>query len=202
MSARTEPGPTVLGVFRDLRRFWRVSSKSPRALPSGAPAGDNEVHPAALTRALTRAVSDSPDETPLILSFEAFRSHDTGWFQLTSLDLYDQLLLCFGVVTINPCFVTCYCVPHKISGTFLESERCWTEGELEEGHKQTGVSRSDSTSSSGREEKESEFRARASTDSRLPPRPARSRHPPQRLAHPPQTRRMSVAMRGNNASTY
>lgn len=70
-----------------------------------------------------------------------------------------------------------------------------------------GVWRSDSTSSSGREGDESlegsEFRARASTDSRLPPRPARARHPPDVAKAPPTvTRRMSVAMRGNNASTY
>ncbi|XP_063375264.1 ras-related and estrogen-regulated growth inhibitor [Cydia amplana] len=75
----------------------------------------------------------------------------------------------------------------------------WAEVESDE----PGFGRSDSTSSSGHSESTEEFRARASTESRLPPRPARLRHPP--LAGnppPPPVRRMSVAMRGNNSSTY
>ncbi|KAI8440256.1 hypothetical protein MSG28_001627 [Choristoneura fumiferana] len=78
--------------------------------------------------------------------------------------------------------------------------RRWTEVELDE-DEEAGVSRSDSTSSSGQSECAEEFRARASTDSRLPPRPARLRHPPSVRTIPPPVRRMSVAMRGNNART-
>lgn len=80
--------------------------------------------------------------------------------------------------------------------------RRWTE--VDEESECSGVVRSDSTSSSTTSEQSEcpeEFRARASTDSRLPPRPARPRHPPP-ARHPPPGRRMSVAMRGNNASTY
>lgn len=79
--------------------------------------------------------------------------------------------------------------------------RRWNELDLDE-EEEGGVSRSDSTSSSGREEGEV-FRARASTDSRLPPRHTRARHPaPPRLTPAAPVRRMSVSMRGNNASTY
>ncbi|XP_063530840.1 ras-related and estrogen-regulated growth inhibitor [Cydia strobilella] len=73
----------------------------------------------------------------------------------------------------------------------------WAEVEPDE----PGFSRSDSTSSSGQSECTEEFRARANTDSRLPPRPARLRHPPV-VGNPPPVRRMSVAMRGNNSNTY
>ncbi|CAB3228344.1 unnamed protein product [Arctia plantaginis] len=76
-----------------------------------------------------------------------------------------------------------------------------TEMELDE-EDEACVGRSDSTSSSGRSECGDEFRARASTDSRLPPRPARPRHPLTTRPFPLPVRRMSVAMRGNNASTY
>ncbi|XP_013175071.1 PREDICTED: ras-related and estrogen-regulated growth inhibitor [Papilio xuthus] len=79
--------------------------------------------------------------------------------------------------------------------------RRWTEVELEE-EDEMGVVRSDSTSSSGLSECAEEFRARASTDSRLPPRPARPRHPVPTRPMPPSVRRMSVSMKGNNASTY
>ncbi|XP_063823389.1 ras-related and estrogen-regulated growth inhibitor [Ostrinia nubilalis] len=79
--------------------------------------------------------------------------------------------------------------------------RRWTEVDLEE-EDEVSVARSDSTSSSGKSEGAEEFRARASTDSRLPPRPSRPRHPPPGRSHAPPVRRMSVAMRGNNASTY
>ncbi|XP_049865439.1 ras-related and estrogen-regulated growth inhibitor [Pectinophora gossypiella] len=136
----------VWGVFRDARRFWRVSSKWARGRR------DPDVHPAALGRPLARAASDSssePDPTPT-----------------------------------SP-----YC-------------RRWTEVELEEESETSGVVRSDSTSSSGKSECPEEFRARASTDSRLPPRPARARHPLPARPAPLPVRRMSVAMRGNNASTY
>lgn len=64
------------------------------------------------------------------------------------------------------------------------------------------IGRSDSTSSSGQSECSEEFRARASTDSRLPPHPTRHRHPRPTRTFPAPVRRMSVAMRGNNASTY
>ncbi|KAI8440258.1 hypothetical protein MSG28_001627, partial [Choristoneura fumiferana] len=84
--------------------------------------------------------------------------------------------------------------------TVLLRGRRWTEVELDE-DEEAGVSRSDSTSSSGQSECAEEFRARASTDSRLPPRPARLRHPPSVRTIPPPVRRMSVAMRGNNART-
>ncbi|XP_026326533.1 ras-related and estrogen-regulated growth inhibitor [Hyposmocoma kahamanoa] len=80
--------------------------------------------------------------------------------------------------------------------------RRWTEVELDEEGEVLGVVRSDSTSSSGKSECAEEFRARASTDSRLPPRPARPRHPLPTRPLPPPVRRMSVAMKGNNASTY
>ncbi|KPJ16946.1 Ras-related and estrogen-regulated growth inhibitor [Papilio machaon] len=79
--------------------------------------------------------------------------------------------------------------------------RRWTEVDLEEEH-EMGVVRSDSTSSSGLSEGVEEFRARASTDSRLPPRPARPRHPVPTRPMAPPVRRMSVSMKGNNASTY
>lgn len=46
-------------MFRDVRRFWRVSSKSPRIRSSD---GAGDVHPVALARALSRASSDSADE--------------------------------------------------------------------------------------------------------------------------------------------
>ncbi|XP_059060025.1 ras-like protein 2 [Achroia grisella] len=77
----------------------------------------------------------------------------------------------------------------------------WTEVDLEE-EEEIGVTRSDSTSSSGKSEDTEEFRARASTDSRLPPRPTRTRHPHVSRPLPPPARRMSMAMRGNNGSTY
>lgn len=73
--------------------------------------------------------------------------------------------------------------------------------ERDEGDK-IGIVRSDSTSSSGQSECMDEFRARASTDSRLPPRPERPRYPPSTCPIPNALRRMSVSMRGNNASTY
>lgn len=44
-------------MFRDARRFWRVSSKSPKIKGT-----DADVHPAALARALARAASDSAGE--------------------------------------------------------------------------------------------------------------------------------------------
>ncbi|XP_047989277.1 uncharacterized protein LOC125228666 [Leguminivora glycinivorella] len=129
----------VWGVFRDARRFWRVSSKWTRGRGASL---ETDVHPTALERPLARAGSDStPEPGPIC---------------------------------------------HR-----------WAEVEAEE----AGVHRSDSTSSSGQSEATEEFRARASTDSRLPPRPARLRHPPV-ARNPPPVRRMSVAMRGNNASTY
>ncbi|CAK1578396.1 unnamed protein product [Parnassius mnemosyne] len=79
--------------------------------------------------------------------------------------------------------------------------RRWTEVELDE-EEEVGVVRSDSNSSSGLSECADEFRARASTDSRLPPRPSRPRHPvPARTTLPP-VRRMSVSMKGNNTVTY
>ncbi|XP_063636089.1 uncharacterized protein LOC134806693 [Cydia splendana] len=78
---------------------------------------------------------------------------------------------------------------------------CHRWAEVEPEAEEPGFSRSDSTSSSGQSECTEEFRARASTDSRLPPRPARLRHPPL-VGNPPPVRRMSVAMKGNNSSTY
>ncbi|XP_052738294.1 ras-related and estrogen-regulated growth inhibitor isoform X2 [Bicyclus anynana] len=79
--------------------------------------------------------------------------------------------------------------------------RRFTEVELDEDGGR-GIVRSDSTSSSGHSEAGDEFRARASTDSRLPPRPERPRHPPSPRHLPPPVRKMSVSMRGNNANTY
>ncbi|CAH0721688.1 unnamed protein product, partial [Brenthis ino] len=79
--------------------------------------------------------------------------------------------------------------------------RRFTEVELDERDK-IGIVRSDSTSSSGQSECMDEFRARASTDSRLPPRPERPRYPPSTCPIPNALRRMSVSMRGNNESTY
>lgn len=87
-----------------------------------------------------------------------------------------------------------------MSKTVMFPGQRWTEIDLDE-EDEVCIIRSDSTSSSGHSECSEEFRARASTDSRLPPRPARARHPPARV-YPPPVRRMSVAMRGNNASTY
>ncbi|XP_053600415.1 ras-related and estrogen-regulated growth inhibitor isoform X2 [Plodia interpunctella] len=135
----------VWGVFRDARRFWRVSSKWHRGR------SDADVHPTALGRPLARAASDTASETVSTPSAP------------------------FG---------------------------CWTEVELKEEEDQMGMARSDSTSSSGKSECPDEFRARASTDSRLPPRPARTRHPPPCRPLPTPVRRMSVAMKGNNPSTY
>ncbi|CAG9563084.1 unnamed protein product [Danaus chrysippus] len=77
----------------------------------------------------------------------------------------------------------------------------FTEMDLD-GSGEACLVRSDSTSSSGQSESLDEFRGRASTDSRLPPRPERQRHPPPTRPLPPPVRRMSVAMRGNNNSTY
>ncbi|CAH1635216.1 unnamed protein product [Spodoptera littoralis] len=131
----------VWGVFRDARRFWRVSSKWSKR--------DGDRHPATLGRPLARASSDTTPDTNAAPPF---------------------------------------C-------------RRWTEMELDE-EDEVCVGRSDSTSSSGRSECGDEFRARASTDSRLPPRPARPRHPLPTRPFPAPVRRMSVAMRGNNASTY
>lgn len=92
---------------------------------------------------------------------------------------------------------------YKFNLTFKYFQgRRWTEVELDEEGEALGVVRSDSTSSSGKSECAEEFRARASTDSRLPPRPARPRHPLPARPLPPPVRRMSVAMKGNNASTY
>ncbi|OWR48628.1 putative MRAS2 [Danaus plexippus plexippus] len=87
--------------------------------------------------------------------------------------------------------------------TNLSTPLCtrFTEMDLEGGAEACLV-RSDSTSSSGQSESMDEFRGRASTDSRLPPRPERQRHPPPARPLPPPVRRMSVAMRGNNNSTY
>ncbi|KAG6458510.1 ras-related and estrogen-regulated growth inhibitor [Manduca sexta] len=79
--------------------------------------------------------------------------------------------------------------------------RRWTEMELDEEDEVT-FERSDSTSSSGQSECSEEFRARASTDSRLPPRPSRPRHPRTVRTFAPPVRRMSVAMKGNNTSSY
>ncbi|XP_068627982.1 ras-related and estrogen-regulated growth inhibitor [Battus philenor] len=90
------------------------------------------------------------------------------------------------------------CAPEAPPSPF---SRRWTEVELEE-EDEVGVVRSDSNSSSGLSEDAEEFRGRASTDSRLPPRPARSRHPLPTRPAPPPVRRMSVSMKGNNASTY
>ncbi|CAG4940866.1 unnamed protein product [Colias eurytheme] len=87
--------------------------------------------------------------------------------------------------------------PTTVSATSLC--RRWTEFDFEEEEKERGVIRSDSNSSS---ETIDEFRARASTDSRLPPRPTRSRHPPVTRPLTTPVRRMSVAMRGNSSSTY
>ncbi|KAM3968284.1 uncharacterized protein ACR2FA_007457 [Aphomia sociella] len=143
----------VWGVFSDARRFWRVSNKWSRGREcrdaATAIGSDLRQPPAAITRTLARAASDSTDST-------------------------------------TP--VTPLC--HR-----------WTEVELEEDD-EIGVTRSNSTSSSGKSEDTEEFRARASTDSRLPPRPTRTRHPHVSRQLPPPVRRMSVAMRGNNASTY
>ncbi|XP_004928053.1 ras-related and estrogen-regulated growth inhibitor [Bombyx mori] len=133
----------VWSVFRDARRFWRVSNKWFR------PRGDTDVHTTALSRPLARASSDTTPET-----------------------------------NVNPPFY-----------------RQWTAMELDEEEEATVV-RSNSTSSSGQSDCLEEFRARASTDSRLPPRPARPRHPRPTRPFPPLVRRMSVAMRGNNANTY
>ncbi|CAH4033405.1 unnamed protein product [Pieris brassicae] len=77
--------------------------------------------------------------------------------------------------------------------------RRWTEFDFEEEREEIeGVTRSDSNSSC---ENVDQFRARASTDSRLPPRPTRSRHPPTSGSNTP-IRRMSVAMRGNSSNAY
>ncbi|XP_045459619.1 ras-related and estrogen-regulated growth inhibitor [Melitaea cinxia] len=133
----------VWSVFRDARRFWRVGSKWSRGRV------DTDVHPTALGRPLSRAVSDSASET---------------------------------ITNVNATFC-----------------RRLTEVESEE---EVGIERSESTSSSGQSEDTDEFRARASTDSRLPPRPARARHPAAARPLASPVRRMSVSMRGNNASTY
>nr|XP_026491521.1 ras-related and estrogen-regulated growth inhibitor [Vanessa tameamea]XP_026491522.1 ras-related and estrogen-regulated growth inhibitor [Vanessa tameamea] len=133
----------VWSVFRDARRFWRVGSKWSRGRV------DADLHPAALGRPLSRAISDTASET---------------------------------ITSVNPTFC-----------------RRFTAMELEEA---AGIVRSDSTSSSGHSESTDEFRARASTDSRLPPRPERPRHPASVRPHPMPVRRMSVSMRGNNTSTY
>lgn len=87
------------------------------------------------------------------------------------------------------------------SGTTAPLNRRWTEVEIEE-ENEVSIARCDSTSSSGHSETGEEFRARASTDSRLPPRPARARHPDLSRPFPPPVRRMSVAMRGNNATNF
>ncbi|KAL4708800.1 hypothetical protein ACJJTC_011764 [Scirpophaga incertulas] len=79
--------------------------------------------------------------------------------------------------------------------------RRWTEADLDE-EVEVSVARSDSTSSSGKSECADEFRARASTDSRLPPRPARPRHPHSARPLPASVRRMSVAMKGDNTNSY
>ncbi|KAJ0179363.1 hypothetical protein K1T71_005075 [Dendrolimus kikuchii] len=136
----------VWGVFRDTRRFWRVSNKWIRSRV------DAEIQTMPLVRPLARASSETTPET-----------------------------------------VT--------SGTTTPFYRRWTEMGLQE-EDEVSVARSDSTSSSGHSETGEEFRARASTDSRLPPRPARARHPHSSRPFPPPVRRMSVAMRGNNTSTY
>ncbi|XP_050362806.1 ras-related and estrogen-regulated growth inhibitor [Nymphalis io] len=133
----------VWSVFRDARRFWRVGSKWSRGRV------DTDVHPAALGRPLSRAISDTASET---------------------------------ITSVNPTFC------RRL--TELESEGT------------VGIVRSDSTSSSGQSESTDEFRARASTDSRLPPRPERPRHPASVRSLPTPVRRMSVSMRGNNTSTY
>ncbi|CAF4936551.1 ras-related and estrogen-regulated growth inhibitor [Pieris napi] len=86
-------------------------------------------------------------------------------------------------------------------GTVIATSLCrrWTEFDFEEEREEIeGVKRSDSNSSC---ENVDQFRARASTDSRLPPRPTRSRHPPTSGSNTP-IRRMSVAMRGNSSSAY
>ncbi|XP_022119986.2 ras-related and estrogen-regulated growth inhibitor [Pieris rapae] len=131
----------VYGVFRDARRFWRVGSKWSRGR------SESDITKA-LTRPLSRAVSDTTDTSTVI--------------------------------------ATSLC-------------RRWTEFDFEEEREETeGVKRSDSNSSC---ENVDQFRARASTDSRLPPRPTRSRHPPTSGSNTP-IRRMSVAMRGNSSSAY
>ncbi|KAJ2950520.1 hypothetical protein O0L34_g8764 [Tuta absoluta] len=135
----------VWGVFRDVRRFWRVSSKWSRGKRS-----EPDVHPTALGRPLARAASDSSSDPEPAPTSPFYR---------------------------------------------------WAEVDLSEESDAIGVVRSDSTSSSGKSEVE-EFRARASTDSRLPPRPHRPRHPLAGRPAPLPVRRMSVAMRGNNTSTY
>ncbi|CAH0397476.1 unnamed protein product [Chilo suppressalis] len=140
----------VWSVFRDTRRFWRVSSKWTR----GRADSSADVHPTALGRPLSRAASDSTPE-------EGVTCNTAG---------------------------TPFC-------------RRWTEVDLDEEEEEVSVGRSDSTSSSGRSEGAEEFRPRASTDSRLPPLPARLRHPHLARPHPTHLRRMSVAMKGNNGST-
>ncbi|KAG7305715.1 hypothetical protein JYU34_009841 [Plutella xylostella] len=147
----------VWSVFRDARRFWRVSSKSPRLRA----ADGCDAHPAALARALAPA--------------DPKHSFCRRWTEIDVDEEQEELAGAAGVV-----------------GAAGGAGGAW---------------RSDSTSSSGREGDEAgegdTFRARASTDSRLPPRPARARHPPPTARAPaPASRRMSVAMRGNNASTY
>lgn len=83
--------------------------------------------------------------------------------------------------------------------------RRWTEVELDEEEEEKGV-----VAKNGEKETESEllelpFRGRASTDGNLIPRPSRLRHPPL-IAQTPtiltrhNDRRMSISMRGNNAS--
>lgn len=82
--------------------------------------------------------------------------------------------------------------------------RRWTDRGVDEADASTSSSfgRSDSTSSSGHSDCGDPFRARASTDSRLPPRPARARNPTN-LAFPMPNRRMSFSMKGNNnTGTY
>lgn len=61
----------VWSVFRDARRFWRVSNKWFR------PRGDTDVHTTALSRPLARASSDTTPETnvnPPFCKYKTLRS--------------------------------------------------------------------------------------------------------------------------------
>ncbi|XP_073965002.1 ras-related and estrogen-regulated growth inhibitor-like isoform X2 [Choristoneura fumiferana] len=60
----------VWGVFRDVRRFWRVGSKWSRGRVASA---DSEVHPSTLERPLARAVSDTTPEPSALCSNSTFQ---------------------------------------------------------------------------------------------------------------------------------
>ncbi|XP_041973381.1 ras-related and estrogen-regulated growth inhibitor [Aricia agestis] len=89
------------------------------------------------------------------------------------------------------------CLPN---GNGVCGSRRWAEEDFDE-EDEGGEARGGRVGEGAASTSRVEFRARASTDSRLPPRPARSRHPPP--SHiPPPLRRMSIAMRGNNTNTF